>query len=80
MHMHFSPPLLATAVFTATVSAVLTMPPLTSPSSSDCCARLNQNIIKLEERIYILYQLREEEHLLDSLVTMGPAELNHPVS
>lgn len=47
------------------------MPPLTSPSGCDGCVRLNLTISELEKRISILYQLREEEQLLDSLVTVG---------
>lgn len=49
------------------------MRPLTSPPGCDSCLRLTQKISELEGRISILYQIQDEERLLDSLVTFGPA-------
>lgn len=49
------------------------MTPLTSPSGCNSCLRLTQKTSELEGRISILYQLKDEERILDSLVTMGPA-------
>ena len=49
------------------------MAPLTSPGC-DGCHRLSQRIVELEGRMSTLYQLRQEEHTMDSLVvTLGPA-------
>lgn len=48
------------------------MPPVTSPSRCDSCLRLTQKISELEGRISILYQIKDEEWLRDSLITMGP--------
>ncbi|KAJ8346832.1 hypothetical protein SKAU_G00282330 [Synaphobranchus kaupii] len=49
------------------------MPPLTSPSECDSCLGLTQKVSELEGRISILYQIKEEERILDSLFTVGPA-------
>uniref|UniRef100_A0A667Z3U5 SGNH hydrolase-type esterase domain-containing protein n=1 Tax=Myripristis murdjan TaxID=586833 RepID=A0A667Z3U5_9TELE len=43
------------------------MPPLTSPGC-DGCLRLTQRISELEGRMSTLYQLREEEQIIDSMV------------
>lgn len=48
------------------------MPPLTSPSKCDSCPRLTQKISELEERISILYQIKDDERILDSLIAIGP--------
>ncbi|KAK1901178.1 Frizzled-1 [Dissostichus eleginoides] len=49
------------------------MPPLTSPSGCGGCLRMSQKISELEGRISMLYQIRDDEQILDSLVTIGPA-------
>ena len=49
------------------------MPPLTSPSGCDSCLCLTQKISELEGKIAVLYQIKDDEQLLDSLVTTGPA-------
>uniref|UniRef100_A0A3B5B1B8 SGNH hydrolase-type esterase domain-containing protein n=1 Tax=Stegastes partitus TaxID=144197 RepID=A0A3B5B1B8_9TELE len=49
------------------------MPPLTSPSRCTSCLHLSQKISELEWRISTLYQIRDEERSMDSLVTVGPA-------
>ncbi len=50
------------------------MPPLTTVSS-DCesCSRLSLKVKELEGRISTLYQIQEDERLLDTLVLVGPA-------
>ncbi|KAL7829130.1 hypothetical protein AOLI_G00300150 [Acnodon oligacanthus] len=45
------------------------MRPLSSPAGCDGCARLSQKIIELEGRISVLYQIKDDEDLLDSLLT-----------
>ncbi|KAI9547175.1 hypothetical protein NQZ68_019996 [Dissostichus eleginoides] len=49
------------------------MPPLTPPSGCGGCLRISQKISELEGRISMLYQIRYDEQILDSLVTFGPA-------
>uniref|UniRef100_UPI0037E7AD0B general transcription factor II-I repeat domain-containing protein 2A-like n=1 Tax=Semicossyphus pulcher TaxID=241346 RepID=UPI0037E7AD0B len=49
------------------------MPSLTSPPGCDSCLRLTQKISELEGRISILFQSKDDEQILDSLVTLGPA-------
>ncbi|KAI9532980.1 hypothetical protein NQZ68_027452 [Dissostichus eleginoides] len=48
------------------------MPPLTSTAGCNGCFRLNQKISELEGRISVLHQIRDDEEMLDSLITMGP--------
>lgn len=43
------------------------MPPLTSPLDCSGCLRLSQKISEFEGRISKLYQIREDEQLLDLL-------------
>lgn len=52
------------------------MPPLTSPADCGSCLHLTQQISELEERISILYQIRDKEWIMDSLVTVGWAVIN----
>lgn len=49
------------------------MAPLTSPSGCRRCLQLSQTIAKLEGRISVLHQLRDEEDFIDSLVKVGAA-------
>lgn len=49
------------------------MPPLTSPAGCGSCFRLTQQSSELQERISILYQIRDEEGIMDSPVTVGCA-------
>ncbi|KAJ8333837.1 hypothetical protein SKAU_G00411560 [Synaphobranchus kaupii] len=48
------------------------MPPLTSPPGCDACRRLTHKIAELEGRISVLYQIKDDELLLDSLIGAGP--------
>jgi len=48
------------------------MPPLTSPSGYDSCLRLTQKVTELEGRISVLYQIRDDELILDSLCSVCP--------
>lgn len=49
------------------------MAPLTSPGC-DSCHWLSQRINELEGRLSVLYQLMEEEKLMDlTVVALGPA-------
>ena len=54
------------------VKSPRSLPPLTSPSRCDRCLQLSQTIAGLERCISNLYQIRDEEILLDSLVMVGP--------
>lgn len=56
------------------------MPLVTSPSGCDNCLHPTQKISELEGRIFILYQIKGKEWILDSLITTGPAWLNGPMS
>lgn len=47
------------------------MEPLTSPHRCEGCLRKSQSIAELERRISNLYWIRNEEMLLDSVVTLG---------
>ena len=49
------------------------MPPLSSPAGCDGCARLSQKISELEGRISVLYQIKDDEDLLDSLLATTQA-------
>jgi len=49
------------------------MPPFTSPTGCGSCLRLTQQLSELLERISILYQIRDEEQIVDSLVMVGRA-------
>ncbi|KAK1878082.1 Epsin-2 [Dissostichus eleginoides] len=49
------------------------MPPLTSTAGCNGCLRLSQKISELEGRISVLHHIRDDEEMLDSLITMGPA-------
>lgn len=52
----------------------LIMPPLTLPSRCYSCLAMSQKISKLKGRIFVLYQLKDEEQIMDSMmVTVGPA-------
>lgn len=48
------------------------MAPLTSSSGCDSCAHLADKIVELERRISTLYQIRESEKYMDTIV-FGPA-------
>ncbi len=52
------------------------MAPLTSTHGCDSCLRLTQKVSDLEGRISTLYQLRDEERLIDTLVTVGAPKTN----
>lgn len=47
------------------------MPPLTSPAGCGSYLRLTQQISELQERISVLYQIRDKERIMDSPVTVG---------
>ncbi|KAK1893182.1 Ice nucleation protein [Dissostichus eleginoides] len=49
------------------------MPPLISTAGCNGCLRLSQKISELEGRISVLHHIRDDEEMLDSLITMGPA-------
>ncbi|KAL6484101.1 hypothetical protein MHYP_G00089740 [Metynnis hypsauchen] len=44
------------------------MPPLSSPAGCDGCAQLSLKILELEEIISVLYQIKDDDDLLDSLL------------
>lgn len=49
------------------------MPPLTSQSGCESCSHLTQKISELEGRISVIYQIREDEKTIDSMVSFCPA-------
>lgn len=49
------------------------MPPLTSQSGCESCSHLTQKISELEGRISVIYQIREGEKTIDSMVSFCPA-------
>jgi len=46
------------------------MSSLASPSGCDSCLRLTQKVAELEGRISVLHQIRDDELILDSLLSI----------
>ncbi|KAL7405842.1 hypothetical protein ABVT39_008404 [Epinephelus coioides] len=55
------------------------MAPLTSPHNCDSCLHKSQKIAELEQHIYNLYWIRDEEALLDSVIAIGAGPPGNPV-